>query len=68
MSDGWWGFGVGAAVATVVWLAVMMASWTDISVHKEARLPGTCQPGERVLMTTAPKAEYYECEAHWVRK
>lgn len=37
-------------------------------IHKEAALPATCVVGERVLMTTAPKTEYYECEAHWTRK
>jgi hypothetical protein len=59
------GFMVGfiVGVLLVLWLFAV-----DTDVKREAKLPDWCRPGERVLMTTAPKAEYYECEAHWVRK
>lgn len=62
----------GAGIALVLFIAwfIFMIYYDPVntSVRKEAVLPSTCRPGEKIVMTTAPKAEYNECEAHWVRK
>ena len=40
----------------------------DILVYKKAALPDHCQVGNKVIVTTPTPNEYYECEAHWVRR
>lgn len=59
------GLGLGACITALV---IGFLVDVDIEAHKEAALPKHCRVGEKVLMTTAPHAELYECEANWVRK
>ena len=35
---------------------------------RQERLPNTCRPGQQIIFTSAPNAELYVCESHWVRK
>jgi hypothetical protein len=56
-------------LAGITFMIVMdFCAEPDRSPHKEAVLPKKCYVGQKVVMTTAAKAEYYECEASWVRK
>jgi hypothetical protein len=62
-------FGAGFILGFWILSAILVRFYIPSSdVMREATLPPNCLPGAKVLMTTAPKAEYYECEAHWVRK
>ena len=36
--------------------------------HREATLSDKCSAGDQVLFTSAPTAELFVCESHWVRK
>jgi hypothetical protein len=62
------GVGVTAIGATLIIWAFRAAIGPNFDVRKEMALPKHCYVGEKVIMTSAPKAEYYECEAGWVRK
>lgn len=59
-----------AIVAGLGFGALMQATIDAPSdvIRREAKLPEQCKPGEQVLFTSAPTAELFVCEAHWVRK
>lgn len=62
--------------ASMYWLLVLVGvgaimlyfAQSQPRLHREATLPDRCSVGEQVLMTSAPTAELYVCETHWVRK
>jgi hypothetical protein len=59
-------FGIGGVCVAVI--VLLLPIIPEPRPHREAALSESCHVGDKVIMTTAPKAEYYECEAHWVRK
>jgi len=40
----------------------------DRTVRRVSDIPAKCEAGEQIIYTSAPKAEFYVCDAHWVRK
>lgn len=62
------GIVLGVVAGVLIMLAALGFASPGTNPHKEATLPSICRPGEQIIMITAPQAELYSCEAHWVRK
>lgn len=59
---------VGFILGVLLSMVIETAMLPNTNVRPEAKVPEICRVGEQVLMTTAPRAELYVCESHWVRK